>query len=116
MKVLSHFSLAQSLFISEGKFSPDLPPVSLVDPMQAGVPPGAVHGRETARRARVRNPLHGALAPSMFGLTTGLGGDVLCSVQFNARSRARRNSKGHALKDLHEREGARCYEDSICPH
>ena len=33
-KVLSHFSLAQSLFISEGKFSPNLPPVSLVDPMQ----------------------------------------------------------------------------------
>ena len=78
MKVLSHFSLAQSLFISEGKFSPNLPPVSLVDPMQAGVPPGAVHGRETARRARVRNPLHGAMAPGTFGRATGLGDELLC--------------------------------------
>jgi len=78
MKLLSHFFLAQSLFISEGKFSPDLPPVSLVDPMQAGVPPGAVDGRETTRRARVRNPLHGAMAPGTFGRATGLGEELLC--------------------------------------
>jgi hypothetical protein len=78
MKVLSHFSLAPSLFISEGKFSPNLPPVSLVDPMQPGAPPGAVNGRETARRARVRNPLHGAMAPGTFGLATGLGDELLC--------------------------------------
>jgi len=73
MKVLSHFSLVQSLFISEGKFSPNLPPVSLVDPISTGAPPGAVHGRETARRARVRNPLQGAMAPGMYGLAAGLG-------------------------------------------
>ena len=56
MKVLSHFSLAQSLFISEGKFSPNLPPVSLVDPMQPGDLPGIVDGR--GRRAAHESETH----------------------------------------------------------
>ena len=92
----SHFSLVPSLFISEGKFSPDLPPVSLVDPMQAGVPPGAVDGRETARRARVRNPLHGAMAPGTFGRATGLGEELLCpgtSIEPRSPERASNEAK-----------------------
>jgi len=44
-KIFSHFFPLQSLFISEGKFSPNLPPVSLVDPMQPGDLPGIVDGR-----------------------------------------------------------------------
>jgi len=96
MTGLSHFSLAQSLFISEGKFSPNLPPVSLVDPMQAGVPPGAVDGRETARCPRVRNPLHGAMAPGTFGRATGLGEELLCpgtSIEPRSPERASNEAK-----------------------
>jgi len=48
-KDFSHFFLLQSLFISEGKFSPNLPPVSLVDPMQPGAPPGIVDCRGDGR-------------------------------------------------------------------